>query len=66
MTIKVELRNHKKEAIEVSVIEHMQGDWDVTEKSQDFVKKDAHTIEFPVKIAADGTAVVTYTMRYRY
>ncbi len=66
MSIKVEIRNHKKEAIEVNVIEHLQGDWDVTAKSQDFVKKDAHTIEFPVKVAADGTAVVTYTARYRY
>ncbi len=65
MSIKIEIRNHKKEAVEVNVIEHMQGDWDVTAKSQEFVKMDSHTIEFPVKVAADGTAV-TYTARYRY
>lgn len=65
-TIKVELRNHKEEAVDVSVIEHMSGDWTVTQKSHDHKTVDAHTIEFPVTVPADGTVVVTYTVRFRY
>jgi hypothetical protein len=65
-SIKVELRNHKTEAVDVSVIEHMPGDWTVTEKSHDYKAVDAHTIEFPVRVPAGGTVVVTYTVRFRY
>ena len=62
----IEVRNRKKEAVTVIVVEHPQGDWTITERSQEFEKKDATTIEFPVRVAADGTAKVTYTVRYRY
>jgi hypothetical protein len=30
----------------------------------DYQKKDARTIEFPVKVAKDGEAVVSYRVRY--
>jgi hypothetical protein len=41
-------------------------EWSVTEKSQAFEKKDAQTIEFPVRVAADGEAIVTYRVRYTW
>lgn len=62
----IEVRNRKKEAITVVVVEHPQGDWEVFEKSRDFVKKDAFTIEFTVRVPADSTAKVTYGVRTRY
>ncbi len=62
-SVKIEVRNHKKETVEVTVVEHLAGDWTVTANSADFEKKDANTIEFPLSIAADGTATVTYTVR---
>jgi hypothetical protein len=62
-SVKIEIRNHKDEAIEVTVVEHLYGDWTVTQKSQDFEKKDARTIEFTVPVEKDGTATVTYTVR---
>jgi len=62
----VEVRNRKPEAITVVVTEHPQGDWTVIEKSQDFIRKDAATIEFPVRVAANDTSAVTYTVRYRF
>ena len=65
-SFKIEIRNHKKERIEVSIIEHLGGDWDVTEKSNDFKKVNAHTVEFPVTVPADGSVSVTYTVRFRY
>jgi hypothetical protein len=66
MTVKIEVRNHKTETVKTSIIEHMPGDWDVTEKSHEFQKTDAHTIEFPVTVPAGGSVTVTYTVRFRY
>jgi hypothetical protein len=40
--------------------------WDLTQRSHAFRKLDAQKIEFPVRIAADGTAVVTYTVHYTW
>lgn len=65
-TIKIELRNHKQVAAAVSAIEHLPGDWTVTDKTHDFKKVDSHTIEFPVSIPAGGTVSITYTARLRY
>ena len=65
-SVKIEIRNHKTEAVPVSIIEHLAGDWSVTEKSTDFKKTDAQTIEFPITVPADGTVTVTYTARIRY
>lgn len=65
-TIKVELRNHKKETAAVSVVEHLSGDWTVTARSTEFKKTDSHSIEFPVTIPAGGSVTVTYTARMRY
>ncbi|HEX7878441.1 MAG TPA: DUF4139 domain-containing protein, partial [Candidatus Eisenbacteria bacterium] len=65
-SVKIEIRNHKTESVPVSIIEHLPGDWDITEKSTDFKKTDAHTVEFPVTVPADGTVTVTYTARIRY
>ena len=61
----IEVRNRKKESVTVTVIEHPQGDWEVLQKSQEFTKKDAFTIEFPVTVAADGKTTVSYTVRFR-
>lgn len=65
-SFKIEVRNHKKESVPVSIIEHMAGDWTVSEKSSEYKKVDAHTVEFPVNVPADGSVTVTYTVRYRY
>ncbi|MDZ4803760.1 MAG: DUF4139 domain-containing protein [Candidatus Eisenbacteria bacterium] len=65
-SVKIEIRNHKTEAVDVSIIEHLPGTWTVTEKSHDFKKTDAQTIEFPVSVPADGTVTVLYTARIKY
>ncbi len=61
----IKIRNHKTEAITVKVVEHAGGDWRVTTSSQDFVKKDASTLEFTVTVPVDGEKVVTYTLRQK-
>ena len=61
----VEVRNRKDEAITVRVVEHPRGDWEIIEKSHDFEKKDAFTVEFPLRLPADGTVKLIYRVRIR-
>jgi hypothetical protein len=67
-SFEIHVRNHKKEAVEVRVVEHLYRgpNWLIKVKSDDYRKLDANTVEFPVKIKADGEAVVTYTVHYSW
>jgi len=67
-SFEIKVRNHKKEPVEVRVVEHLyRGEnWEITEKSDEYRKTDSHTIEFPVKIAPDEEKVVTYTAHYTW
>lgn len=62
----IKLRNHKKEAVQVVVVEHAWGDWEIRQSSRKYNKKDASTIEFTVDVPKDGEAVVTYTIVTRW
>ena len=64
-SFEISVRNRKKERVTVVVVEHPTGDWEIMQKSQDFTKKDATTIEFPLTVAAGSEATVTYTVRQR-
>lgn len=67
-SFEVTVRNRKKTATKVVVREYLYrwSGWDVTAKNREFTKRDASTIDFPVEIAADGEAKVTYTVRYKW
>ncbi|MBI5032014.1 MAG: DUF4139 domain-containing protein [Chloroflexi bacterium] len=64
----IKIRNHKKEAVEVRVVEHLfrWSNWQITKTNFDFTKLDAQTIEYRVKVAPDGEGVVNYTVRYAW
>ena len=64
----IKVRNHKSEPVEVIVRENMYrwSQWDLVDQSVPSQKKDARTVEFPVRIAADGEATVTYRVRYTW
>ena len=63
-TVEITLRNHKEEAVTVHVVEHLWGDWTIRERSHEFVKKDAHTMEFTIPVPKDAEVTVHYTVRY--
>ncbi|TRZ47138.1 hypothetical protein D4Q80_05000 [bacterium] len=65
-TIEISLRNHKKENIEVMVVEHLWRylNWDITAKTHEFNKKDAQTIEFKIPVNADSEVKLKYTVHY--
>lgn len=65
----IRVRNRKEnDAVEVRVVEHLYrwSNFDITQKSHDYVKTDAQTIEFRVQVPAGGEQVVTYRARYRW
>jgi hypothetical protein len=67
-TYEIKLRNHKKEAVEVRVVEHLSRftNWELKEKTDDFRKLDSNTIEFPVTIKADEEKIITYQVHYSW
>jgi hypothetical protein len=62
----IDLRNHKDEAIEITVVEHLFGDWEIVQENHKHVKKDAFTLEYHVPVPARGEAQVTYTARIKF
>lgn len=64
-TWEIKLRNHKKEAVTVTVSEPQWGDWKVIKTSHPGKKKDAKTFEIPVDVPVDGEVVITYTVQIR-
>jgi hypothetical protein len=60
-----DLRNHKDEAITVSVVEYLSGDWKVTQSSFPYEKESATRVRFDVPVPAKGSAQLTYTVEFR-
>lgn len=67
-SFEIKLRNHKKEPVEVRVVEHLyRGEtWEITQKSDTFLKTDSQTIEFRVQVAPDAEKTVTYSVHYTW
>jgi hypothetical protein len=64
----IKMRNHKKEPVEVRVVEHLYrwNTWTITSSSMSYNKTDAQTVEFRVPLQPDGEKTVTYTVRYTW
>ncbi len=61
----IKVRNRKAAPVEVKIVEHLYGiGWEMIQKSDDFIKRDATTIEFKVEVKPDQERVVTYHVRY--
>lgn len=64
--IEVKLRNHKKEAVQITVLERFWGDWKIDPSSHPYLKKNATTAEFKVPVPADGESVLTFTVNMKW
>lgn len=64
----IKLRNHKKEAVEIKIVEHLYRwtNWEIKESSDTWLKTNAQTIEFLVKLPPDEEKVVTYKVHYSW
>ncbi len=67
-SFEIKLRNRKKEPVEIRVVEHLYrwSNWDITAKSDDFVKKDSQTVEFSIPVKPDEERTVTYSVHYSW
>ncbi|MCX6641175.1 MAG: DUF4139 domain-containing protein [bacterium] len=62
---KISLRNHKKENVEIKVVEHAWGTWEILQSSHTYAKKNATTIEFTIPVEAGKEVILTYSVRHR-
>jgi hypothetical protein len=67
-SFEIKLRNHKKEPVEIRVVEHLfrWTNWDITEKSENFLKTNAQMMEFRVQLKPDEEKTVHYTVHYSW
>jgi hypothetical protein len=67
-SFEIKLRNRKKEAVEFRVVEHLYrwNNWEITQKTDDYTKKDSQTIEFRIPVKPDEERTVTYTVHYSW
>lgn len=67
-SFEIKVRNHKTTAVEARIVEHLYrwSTWDITKYSDPFKKLDSQTVEFTVKIPADGEKVLSYQVHYSW
>jgi hypothetical protein len=67
-TFEIKLRNHKKEQVEIRVVEHLYRwvNWEIVEKSNTFLKTNAQEMEFRVQVKPDEEKVLTYKVHYSW
>ncbi len=62
----IQIRNHKKEDVQVTITEPVPGDWEVIKTSHPYDKAEAHTLQYAVKVPKDGKTTVNYRVRMRW
>ncbi len=65
-TWRATFRNRKSEAVTILWDEPLNGDWTITHSSLPYAEKDAHSVEFTVKVPAGEEVPVSYTVRWTY
>ena len=60
----IQLSNSKKEDIEIEVEENLGVGWRILEMSDKYEKKNSQTIIFKIKVPANETYQLTYTVKY--
>jgi hypothetical protein len=66
ISYEIEINNSKSEPQDLTVVEHLYGEWEILENSDEYEKTDAFTIEFRVTVPANGTKTITYTAENRF
>ena len=67
-SFEIKLRNHKEEAVEVRVVEHLYRwiNWNLPVHSDPFTKTDSQTIEYRVELKPDEEKIMNYTVHYSW
>jgi len=59
----IELRNHKKENVTIKVEKKLYGDWEISQSSHSYNKKDANTMTFDMPVKSNDKEVIKFTVR---
>jgi hypothetical protein len=64
----IKVRNHKKEPVDVRVVEHLYRwfTWEISTSSMPYAKTDAQTIEFRMQLQPDEEKKITYEAHYTW
>jgi hypothetical protein len=62
----ITIKNHKKNAVTIGVVEKLNGDWKIVAKSQPYEKVDAFTIRFNANVPAEGETKVSYQVKVQW
>ncbi len=62
----VKLRNHKEDAVEISVLDYFWGDWEILNSSLPYNKKSSRQVEFKVPVNPDEEVILTYRVLITY
>jgi hypothetical protein len=67
-SFEITLRNRKTEPVTVRVVEHLYRgvNWEITEKSYPYEKKDSRTIEYSVALGPNEEKKINYTAHYTW
>jgi len=65
-TVEILLKNHKKEDIKVTVVEHLWGDWEFVGPVPKVKKKSANKAEFEISVPKNSKKSFQYTVLYKY
>ncbi|RPH96102.1 DUF4139 domain-containing protein [candidate division KSB1 bacterium] len=63
--IEVKIRNHKTEKVNIIVVDHLYGYWEILRESLPHKKVSAQKIEFTLAVEPEQEAILTYTVRNR-
>jgi hypothetical protein len=59
----ITIRNHKKEDVNIRVLEQIHSHWTIVKHSHKFKRVDAGWVEWPTKVKSGGEAKLTYRIR---
>ncbi|MCC6362180.1 MAG: hypothetical protein IT165_01570 [Bryobacterales bacterium] len=67
-SFEIKLRNHKREAAEVRVVEHLYrwSNWRLISQTLPFTKKDSQAIEFVARLQPEQEQALSYTVHYSW
>lgn len=67
-SFEITVRNHKKEAVNVQVVEHLYRwlTWRIDLSSDRFNKRDSRTVEFPITVPPNSEKTIKYTAHYSW
>ncbi len=64
-TIRAKIENFRNKPVVLTLIEHIPGQWDMSESTHEYVKENANTIRFLVSIPAQGEETVVFNYNRR-